>query len=66
MISTLPVFFADLIMRNFDKLGSDKFIFRYGTLTEGLKVVKNSTVNQFYMPFYFLRRFLYTLVLVLL
>ena len=53
-------------MRKFDKLGTDKFTFRYGTLVEGLKVVKNSTVNQFYIPFYFLRRFTYSMVIVFL
>ena len=62
----MPVLFADIIMRKFNQLGSDKFIFRYGTLVEGLKVVKNSTVNQFYMPFFFLRRFTYCLIIVLL
>ena len=66
MISIAPILFADLIMRKFDQLDSDTFIFRYGSLVEGLKVIKNSTINQFFMPFFFIRRFIYSMVLVLL
>ena len=46
-ISFLPIFFMDLVMRNFEIIGQSKFAYRYGTLIDGLKIKKHSVINQF-------------------
>lgn len=60
-----PLLFVNVIMRNFDKIGSKEFLDRWSSLVEGQKVVPHKTINQMWLPLFFFRRFIYTCILVL-
>lgn len=52
--------------KNFDKIGTEEFEYRYGTLIDGQKKRKLKTTTHFYVPFFLTRRFIYSLILVVL